>query len=126
MIASGTDITANDYDITLKATKTAGAEGFLIAFGIKDSGTWYWWNLGGWNNTQGAVEKATGSADAKEQIIDQAGHGGHRSDLQPHHPGAGHQGHPAPGRRGVGRASTTTRCPSRSRRSSPATTGPAS
>jgi alpha-L-arabinofuranosidase len=51
------------------ATKTAGAEGFLIPFGIKDSGTWYWWNLGGWNNTQGAIEKATGSADAKEQLI---------------------------------------------------------
>jgi alpha-L-arabinofuranosidase len=69
MIASNTQINANDYDITLKATKTAGAEGFLIPFGIKDSGNWYWWNLGGWNNTQGAVEKASGSADAKEQIM---------------------------------------------------------
>jgi alpha-L-arabinofuranosidase len=69
MIAAAPDITANDYDITLTATKTAGSEGFLIPFGIKDSGTWYWWNLGGWNNTQGAVEKATGSADAKEQLL---------------------------------------------------------
>ncbi|GAA0544928.1 alpha-L-arabinofuranosidase C-terminal domain-containing protein [Paractinoplanes ferrugineus] len=69
MIAAATNITATDYDITLKATKTAGAEGFLIPFGIKNSDTWYWWNLGGWNNTQGAVEKAAGSADAKEQIL---------------------------------------------------------
>ncbi|WP_433371548.1 alpha-L-arabinofuranosidase C-terminal domain-containing protein [Actinoplanes sp. CA-142083] len=69
MVAAATDITATDYDITLKATKTAGAEGFLIPFGIKDSGTWYWWNLGGWNNTQGAIEKASGSADAKEQLL---------------------------------------------------------
>jgi alpha-L-arabinofuranosidase len=60
MVAAATDITATDYDISLKATKTAGAEGFLIPFGIKDSGTWYWWNLGGWNNTQSAVEKAEG------------------------------------------------------------------
>jgi alpha-L-arabinofuranosidase len=69
MVAAATDITATDYDITLKATKTAGAEGFLIPFGIKNSDSWYWWNLGGWNNTQGAVEKASGSADAKEQIL---------------------------------------------------------
>jgi alpha-L-arabinofuranosidase len=69
MVAAATNITATDYDISLKATKTAGAEGFLIPFGIKDSGTWYWWNLGGWNNTQGAIEKATGNADAKEQLL---------------------------------------------------------
>ncbi|WP_240669752.1 alpha-L-arabinofuranosidase C-terminal domain-containing protein [Actinoplanes solisilvae] len=69
MVAAATNITATDYDISVKATKTAGAEGFLIPFGIKDSGTWYWWNLGGWNNTQGAIEKASGSADAKEQLL---------------------------------------------------------
>ncbi|MBM2617219.1 carbohydrate binding domain-containing protein [Actinoplanes sp. LDG1-06] len=69
MVAAATDITATDYDITVKATKTAGDEGFLIPFGIKDSGNWYWWNLGGWNNTQGAIEKATGTAAAKEQLI---------------------------------------------------------
>ncbi|WP_308120828.1 alpha-L-arabinofuranosidase C-terminal domain-containing protein [Paractinoplanes bogorensis] len=69
MVAAATNITATDYDISVKATKTAGDEGFLIPFGIKDSGTWYWWNLGGWNNTQGAIEKATGSAAAKEQLL---------------------------------------------------------
>ena len=69
MVAAATNITATDYDISLKATKTAGDEGFLIPFGIKDSGSWYWWNLGGWNNTQGAIEKATGSAAAKEQLL---------------------------------------------------------
>ncbi|MCO8274457.1 carbohydrate binding domain-containing protein [Actinoplanes sp. TRM 88003] len=69
MVAAATGITATDYDISLKATKTAGDEGFLIPFGIKDSGSWYWWNLGGWNNTQGAIEKATGSAAAKEQLL---------------------------------------------------------
>ena len=69
MVAAAANITATDYDISLQATKTGGAEGFLIPFGIKDADTWYWWNLGGWNNTQGAVEKATGSADAKEQLL---------------------------------------------------------
>ena len=56
-----------DYDYTLKATKTAGAEGILVAFGIQETGQFYWWNLGGWNNTQGAVEK--GVTSAKEQIL---------------------------------------------------------
>ncbi|MGY3519622.1 alpha-L-arabinofuranosidase C-terminal domain-containing protein [Micromonospora sp. PTRAS2] len=61
------DVTASDYDLTLRARKNAGAEGFLIAFGVKDSGNFYWWNLGGWNNTQGAVEKATNGA--KETLL---------------------------------------------------------
>lgn len=56
------DVSWHDYDLHLKATKTAGAEGFLIGFGVKDTGNYYWWNLGGWNNTQGAVEKAVGGA----------------------------------------------------------------
>jgi alpha-L-arabinofuranosidase len=60
-------INETDYDYTLKATKTAGAEGFLVSFGIKETGQFYWWNLGGWNNTQGAVEK--GITSAKEQIL---------------------------------------------------------
>ncbi|GAA3663056.1 alpha-L-arabinofuranosidase C-terminal domain-containing protein [Lentzea roselyniae] len=49
-----------DYTLNLKATKQAGREGFLVAFGVQDTGNFYWWNLGGWNNTQSAVEKAVG------------------------------------------------------------------
>ncbi|MEU2371938.1 alpha-L-arabinofuranosidase C-terminal domain-containing protein [Streptomyces pseudogriseolus] len=48
----------HDYDLQVKATKRSGKEGFLIAFGVQDTGTYYWWNLGGWNNTQSAVEQA--------------------------------------------------------------------
>jgi alpha-L-arabinofuranosidase len=66
MVKAG-DITATDYDLTVKATKNAGAEGFLVAFGVQQTGEFYWWNLGGWNNTQGAVEKGTGGA--KELVI---------------------------------------------------------
>ncbi|MFY1649762.1 alpha-L-arabinofuranosidase C-terminal domain-containing protein [Solwaraspora sp. WMMB762] len=66
MVAAA-EITATDYDLSLTATKNAGAEGFLIGFGVKDAGNFYWWNLGGWNNTQGAVEKATNGA--KETLI---------------------------------------------------------
>jgi alpha-L-arabinofuranosidase len=61
--AEDTMVTAGDpawqnYDLTVKATKLSGREGFLAGFGVKDSGNYYWWNLGGWNNTQSAVEKA--------------------------------------------------------------------
>ncbi|MGW4763886.1 alpha-L-arabinofuranosidase C-terminal domain-containing protein [Streptomyces pseudogriseolus] len=48
----------HDYGLRVKATKKSGKEGFLIAFGVQDTGTYYWWNLGGWNNTQSAVEQA--------------------------------------------------------------------
>ncbi|MGW7411075.1 alpha-L-arabinofuranosidase C-terminal domain-containing protein [Streptomyces sp. NPDC054863] len=51
-----------DYDLRVKATKKAGQEGFLVAFGVRDTGNHYWWNLGGWGNTRSAVEKSDGGA----------------------------------------------------------------
>ncbi|PZG11289.1 alpha-L-arabinofuranosidase C-terminal domain-containing protein [Nonomuraea aridisoli] len=48
----------SNYTIEVTARKTGGAEGFLVMFGVRDTGTFYWWNVGGWNNTQSAVEKA--------------------------------------------------------------------
>ncbi|MYY81441.1 MULTISPECIES: alpha-L-arabinofuranosidase C-terminal domain-containing protein [unclassified Streptomyces] len=62
--AEDTLVTAGDpnwsnYDLEVKATKKAGKEGFLVAFGVQDTGNHYWWNLGGWNNTRSAVEKST-------------------------------------------------------------------
>ena len=52
----------SNYTLELTARKISGAEGFLIMFGSKDSGNYYWWNLGGFNNTQSLVEKAVGGA----------------------------------------------------------------
>ncbi|MGW7286246.1 alpha-L-arabinofuranosidase C-terminal domain-containing protein [Streptomyces sp. NPDC054847] len=65
--AENTLVTAGDtawqnYDLRVKATKKSGREGFLVAFGVKDTGNHYWWNLGGWNNTRSAVEKTVGGA----------------------------------------------------------------
>ncbi len=45
----------SDYTLTLKARKLAGAEGFLVVFGRQGQSK-YWWNIGGWNNTQHAIE----------------------------------------------------------------------
>jgi alpha-L-arabinofuranosidase len=59
MVMAG-DPAWQDYDLNVKATKQSGREGFLVGFGVKDSNNFYWWNLGGWDNTQSAVEKAEG------------------------------------------------------------------
>ena len=46
----------SDCTIELKARKLDGAEGFLILFRTPDDGTKSWWNIGGWGNTQHAIE----------------------------------------------------------------------
>jgi len=46
----------SDYTLSLKARKLGGAEGFLVIFGVKDEGNWYWWNIGGWGNSRHAIE----------------------------------------------------------------------
>lgn len=61
-LVAGPALTATDYDVSLKATKLAGAEGFLVGFGVKGSADYLWWNLGGWGNTRSVVEKAVGGA----------------------------------------------------------------
>ena len=66
-LIAGPAVDATDYDISLTATKLSGAEGFLIGFGVQDALNFYWWNLGGWNNAIGAVEKAVGGG--KESLI---------------------------------------------------------
>ena len=54
-LSSAGDETWTDYTLTLKARKLSGAEGFLVVFGRKGEDK-YWWNIGGWGNTQHAIE----------------------------------------------------------------------
>ena len=61
-----TTIDTSVYTLTVKARKTGGDEGFLIPFAYTGSGDFYWFNIGGWANTQHAVEKSTGGT--KSQI----------------------------------------------------------
>jgi alpha-L-arabinofuranosidase len=49
---------AADYTITLKARKISGDEGFLIMFHTLDTNTFYWWNIGGWGNTNTGIERS--------------------------------------------------------------------
>ncbi len=51
-----------NFDLTLKATKTGGQEGFLIVFNYKDSQNYTWWNIGGWGNSAFGVENCINGA----------------------------------------------------------------
>ncbi len=42
---------------TVRARKTGGSEGFLLVFGCENDQSYWWWNVGGWNNTQHAIER---------------------------------------------------------------------
>lgn len=50
------DANWSGYTLRLKARKDSGNEGFLIIFNWRDDNNWIWWNIGGWNNTQHAIE----------------------------------------------------------------------
>ncbi len=64
------DRTWTDYTLELKARKLAGLEGFLILFHINDDENRVWWNIGGWNNTQNAVNLDDNSVDPKPGCIE--------------------------------------------------------
>ncbi|HPC95857.1 MAG TPA: DUF1080 domain-containing protein [Sedimentisphaerales bacterium] len=64
---SGTDLRLvfgdrawTDYEYTLEAMKTGGAEGFLILFRVAGDRAYYWYNLGGWGNLRHQLEKGSG------------------------------------------------------------------
>lgn len=58
-----------NYTIQVKATKTGGNEGFLIAFGYKDENNYCWWNLGGWGNTRFCIERAVNGTKSQYDNI---------------------------------------------------------
>ncbi|MBN2138363.1 MAG: DUF1080 domain-containing protein [Sedimentisphaerales bacterium] len=51
------DVNWKDYEYTLEAKKTAGQEGFLILFRVKNDEDFYWANLGGWSNARHSLER---------------------------------------------------------------------
>ncbi len=59
-----------NYTLELDAKKTSGAEGFLIGFGAKDTNDFYWWNLGGWNNTRSVLQKASGGSAVEVKSVE--------------------------------------------------------
>ncbi|MBO7067642.1 MAG: carbohydrate binding domain-containing protein [Bacteroidaceae bacterium] len=51
-----------DYTLELDATKQSGNEGFLVVFNYEDPDNFIWWNLGGWTNSQHAIEQCIGGS----------------------------------------------------------------
>ena len=52
------DTAWQNYTITVRARKLFGSEGFIIPFLVEDAQNYYHLNLGGWNNTYSAIERA--------------------------------------------------------------------
>jgi hypothetical protein len=46
-----------DFTLECKARRLSGKEGFLILFRVQDDKNFCWWSVGGWGNTQSAVER---------------------------------------------------------------------
>ena len=46
----------DDYILHVQARRMEGNEGFIIVFGAEDDENLIWWNLGGWGNSQHAIE----------------------------------------------------------------------
>ena len=61
-----------NYTISLQAMKTGGAEGFLILFNVLDDYDWTWWNIGGWSDTQDAIEQMVGGNKTTYTPVPQA------------------------------------------------------
>lgn len=50
------DTAWKNYTLTFKARRIRGSEGFFMTLYHKDEKNWLKWNIGGWNNTQHALE----------------------------------------------------------------------
>lgn len=50
-------ITGNGYIYKVRARKNSGKEGFLIVFNYVDEKNYCWLNIGGWDNTQSAIQQ---------------------------------------------------------------------
>ena len=69
----GADLQADspwtDYDVRVLAKKVSGREGFLILFRASpDMSSYYWLNLGGWDNRYVAIEKQTPKSNGRHVI----------------------------------------------------------
>ena len=63
--ATAGDPSWTDYTYELKARKIGGAEGFLILFHVVSDDRYVWFNVGGWNNTRTALERAENGAKSE-------------------------------------------------------------
>ncbi len=53
-----TEFQGKKYTYSVKARKTSGREGFLLVYNYQNNRDFDWFNVGGWNNTQNAIEQS--------------------------------------------------------------------
>ena len=46
----------------VRARKIRGREGFLVVFGYQGDDHYYWWNVGGWGNSEHAIQQPAAAA----------------------------------------------------------------
>ena len=59
------DVNWTDYDLTLRARKTGGAEGFLIPFRVRNADNYLWWNVGGWGDVRSRIQREQGGSSSE-------------------------------------------------------------
>lgn len=69
LIAAGPNDTPDNFIFEFDATKTSGAEGFLVAFNYGGPGDFIWWNIAGWANTQHAIEMSVNGSKSQYDIV---------------------------------------------------------
>ncbi|SFD71902.1 alpha-L-arabinofuranosidase C-terminal domain-containing protein [Streptomyces aidingensis] len=62
-----------NYTLELDARKISGSEGFLIGFAAQGGNDYYWWNIGGWNNTRSVLQRAQGGSAAEVKAVEGTG-----------------------------------------------------
>jgi alpha-L-arabinofuranosidase len=65
----------DNYTLELDARKLGGSEAFLVGFAAGGRDDFYWWNLGGWNNSRQALQRADNSSANEVAAVE-----GHRME----------------------------------------------
>ena len=65
----------DNYTLELDARKLGGSEAFLVGFAAGGQDDFYWWNLGGWNNSRQALQRADGGPAGEVAAVE-----GHRME----------------------------------------------
>ncbi|MEK8225790.1 alpha-L-arabinofuranosidase C-terminal domain-containing protein [Oerskovia sp. M15] len=60
----------SNYTLELDARKSGGAEGFLVGFAAGGPNDFYWWNIGGWNNSRSVLQRADGGSAAEVAALE--------------------------------------------------------
>ncbi|WP_162175457.1 alpha-L-arabinofuranosidase C-terminal domain-containing protein [Paraoerskovia marina] len=60
----------SNYTLELEARKVSGKEGFLVGFAAGGANDYYWWNLGGWNNSRSVLQRADGGSAGEVKALE--------------------------------------------------------